>query len=117
MSKLLFILFWFALSISSVFAAGKKEAPYRPVLKAGQEITVGAYDAETDTFEYVFNKEPAVGPNNVTPEALQKAIGLPGSKTDFIRKMQSENGPIYVLKKDLPSLLLTELEARKKKSK
>lgn len=81
-------------------------------LKAGEEITISIYFPESDVFEFVYNKEPSVGPNYATPEALQAALGLPGRKDDFIHKMAQEKGSIFVLKKELPQLWDTEVRAR-----
>jgi hypothetical protein len=113
-SLLSFILFF-----SPAFAITPPEGmSKRIVMHKGVEITVGDYIAPADVFELTINKEPAVGPNFATPEALKKAVGLTGTTQDFIKKMQREPNSVYVLRADLPLLWDQEVvERRKAKAK
>jgi hypothetical protein len=108
-------IFCFVLVFGAIVASADKLP--RLKLPKGTEITIGDYHSDSDVFEHVINEEKEVGPNYVTSEALQTAIGLSGSKDDFIRKMRASKGSVYVLKKELPELWKSEVDARAKRIK
>jgi hypothetical protein len=89
----------------------------RLTTKTGSAISIVAYHPDEDAFVFQLDRETAIGPNYATPEALQKAIDVEGTKEEFIRKMLKDKDVSYVTRKPLPQLKEEEVAARKKKSK
>lgn len=89
--------------------------PPRESIKKGTEITIFQYNPKSDTFEITMVNEEAVGPNVVTPEGLQSAIGVSGSLADFRKRLHRNVGANYVLKKNLPLLWGREIYKRQQR--
>lgn len=93
----------------------KKEDPTNPPIKAGTEITVNDYHAETDIFMVTMTAEPDVGPNFATAAALHKALDREGTVKSFVKNKDQLIGSIFTLTKELPLIDGEEVVAKYKK--
>ncbi|WII70575.1 hypothetical protein QJS83_08905 [Bdellovibrio sp. 22V] len=97
-------------------AADKKQAVDESLsIAKDTKIDVDFYDESSDTFEIVIIKEPGVGPNVVTPEALHKAAGINLDLKTFKTKKRDYVGAEFTLIEKLP--LLREEEVAKRRDK
>ncbi|MEK2645861.1 hypothetical protein [Bdellovibrio sp. BCCA] len=116
------------LSLNS-FAAEKKSAKPEPKreptaeelaalsIRKDTQIEVSYYDKDSDTFEVVIVKEPGVGPNVATPEALHKAAGINADIETFQNKKADYVGAEFQLKEDLSLLDDEQIEKRREHNK
>ncbi|MBX2996519.1 MAG: hypothetical protein KF681_16985 [Bdellovibrionaceae bacterium] len=87
----------------------------RPRLIEGAKIQIQSYDPASDTFTVQIIREPGVGPNIATPEAMVTAIGLSMKPETFRRKASEYIGAEFALVKPMPLLFMREVELRKNK--
>lgn len=83
-------------------------------LPQGTEIEILEYIPESDTYEVSIKKEPAVGPNVVTPQELHRAIGTRETFEAFASKKNDLVGAEFQLADKMT--LLSE-EAIKQRTK
>ncbi len=117
----IFVLF---LSCSSLTFAENSKKPLttaevkasiaHPSLNKGTQIEIYRYDKSSDAFEVSIVKEPGVGPNVATPEALYKVIQTDVDFATFLKKKSEYVGAEFTLKEKLPLLNAAALAQRKK---
>lgn len=116
-SQSIFVFVIFSLWASLGLTAGpvsKIPLEADPPIRAHAMIEIQKFDSRSQTYSIVLTKEPAVGPNIATPEALARALGM----TDA-RKLTADpsriEGHVYQTNQQLE--LLSELGVRKRLQK